>query len=275
MQRPGLWVDYVLWGDDGKPLCIVEAKRTRKDARQGKQQAKLYADALEAMYGQRPVISYTNGYDHWIWDDQRHPPRAVSGFRTKDELALMIQRRTTRRVLASVPTNGAIAGGGGRTYQERAIRAVCHRYEDGEHGGENQRKALLVMATRSGKTRVAIALSDVLMNANYAKRILFLADRVPLVKQATGNYRKYLPDCATVNLVLEPSAEGRVFVCTYPTMMNLIEKLRQAGKQRFGPGFFDLVIIDEAHRSVYRKYKAIFDWFDAPLLGLTATLKAR
>ena len=161
-------------------------------------------------------------------------------------------------------------GGGGRTYQERAIRAVCHRYEDGEHGGENQRKALLVMATGSGKTRVAIALSDVLMNANWAKRILFLADRVPLVKQATGNYRKYLPDCATVNLVLEPGAEGRVFVSTYPTMMNLIEKSRQAGQQRFGPGFFDLVIIDEAHRSVYRKYKAIFDWFDAPLPALHA-----
>lgn len=267
------WVDYVLWGDDGKPLGLVEAKRTRKDPRMGKQQAKLYADALEAMYGQRPVIFYTNGYEHWIWDDVRHPPRAVSGFRTRDELALMIQRRTSRKRLASVPTNRNIAGGGGRTYQERAIRAVCHRYEDGEHGGENQRKALLVMATGSGKTRVAIALSDVLMNANWAKRILFLADRVPLVKQATGNYRKYLPDCACVNLVMEPAAEGRVFVSTYPTMMNLIETSRQAGLQRFGPGFFDLVIIDEAHRSVYRKYKAIFDWFDAPLLGLTATPK--
>lgn len=268
------WVDYVLWGDDGKPLGLVEAKRTRKDAREGKQQAKYYADALEAMYGQRPVIFYTNGYDHWIWDDLRHPPRAVSGFRTKDELTLMIQRRSTRKVLASVPTNRTIAGGGGRTYQERAIRAVCHRFEDGEHGGENQRKALLVMATGSGKTRVAIALSDVLMNANWAKRILFLADRVPLVKQAANNFRKYLPDCATVNLVLEPGAEGRVFISTYPTMMNLIETSRAEGKQRFGPGYFDLVIIDEAHRSVYRKYKAIFDWFDAPLVGLTATPKS-
>ena len=268
------FVDYVLWGDDGKPLGVVEAKRTRKDAGVGKQQAKLYANCLEAMYGQRPVIFYTNGYTHWIWDDARHPPRAVSGFRTKDELALMIQRRTTRKVLASVPTNRAIAGGGGRTYQERAIRAVCHRYEDGEHGGENQRKALLVMATGSGKTRVAVALTDVLMRANWAKRVLFLADRVPLVKQAVGKgFRKFLPDCAAVNLVLEPGAEGRVFVSTYPTMMNLIEKSRQAGRQRFGPGYFDLVIIDEAHRSVYRKYKAIFDWFDAPLLGLTATPK--
>ncbi len=268
------WVDYVLWGDDGKPLGLVEAKRTRKDAREGRQQAKYYADALEAMFGQRPVIFYTNGYEHWIWDDLRHPPRAVSGFRTKDELALMIQRRNTRKVLATVATNPTIAGSGGRIYQERAIRAVCHRFEDGEHGGENQRKALLEMATGSGKTRVAIALSDVLMNANWAKRILFLADRVPLVKQAANNFRKYLPDCATVNLVLEPDADGRVFVSTYPTMMNLIETARAEGKQRFGPGYFDLVVIDEAHRSVYRKYKAIFDWFDSPLVGLTATPKS-
>ncbi|MFZ5663834.1 MAG: DEAD/DEAH box helicase family protein [Pseudomonadota bacterium] len=267
------FVDYVLWGKDGKPLGLVEAKRTRKDAREGQQQAKLYADCLEAQFGQRPVIFYTNGYDHWIWDDLRYPPRAVSGFRSHDELELIVQRRSARRPFATVPTNRMIAGGGGRTYQERAIRAVCNRFEDGAHGGENQRKALLVMATGSGKTRVAIALSDVLMNANFAKRILFLADRVPLVRQATGNFRKYLPDCATVNLVLEPGAEGRVFVSTYPTMMNLIEKSRQAGQQRFGPGFFDLVIIDEAHRSVYRKYEAIFDWFDAPLLGLTATPK--
>ncbi len=172
-----------------------------------------------------------------------------------------------------MPTNRAIAGSGRRTYQEKAIRAVCHRFEAVAHGGENHRKALLVMATGSGKTRVAIALSDVLMRANWAKRILFLADRVPLVKQAAGNYRRYLPDSSPVNLVLHPKGEGRVFVSTYPTMMNLIERGRQEGKQRFGPGYFDLIIIDEAHRSVYRKYKAIFDWFDASLLGLTATPK--
>lgn len=267
------FVDYVLWGDDGKPLAMVEAKRTRKDAREGKEQARLYANCLEAQFGQRPVIFYTNGYDHWIWDDLHYPPRPVSGFRTRDELALMVQRRTTRTPFAQVPTNREIAGAHGRTYQEKAIRAVCHRFEDGDHGGENQRTALLVMATGSGKTRVAIALSDVLMRANYAKRILFLADRVPLVKQATANYRKYLPDSSPVNLVMHPLAEGRVYLSTYPTMMNLIERGRQDGKGRFGPGYFDLIIIDEAHRSVYRKYKAIFDWFDAPLLGLTATPK--
>jgi type I restriction enzyme R subunit len=267
------YVDYVLWGEDGKPLAVIEAKRARKDPRDGKQQAKLYADCLQAQFGRRPVIFYTNGYEHWLWDDLRYPPRLVAGFRTRDELALLVQRRETRLPLASVPSNRAIAGGGRRTYQEKAIRAVCQRFEDVERGGENHRKALLVMATGSGKTRVAIALTDVVMRANWARRILFLADRVPLVKQAAGNFRRYLPDSAPVNLVQHPKADGRVFLSTYPTMMNLIEKARAEGKQRFGPGYFDLVIIDEAHRSVYRKYKAIFDWFDAPLLGLTATPK--
>ncbi len=267
------YVDYVLWGEDGRPLAVIEAKRSRKDPREGKEQARLYADCLTEQFGQRPIIFYSNGYDHFIWDDLRYPPRAVSGFRTRDELQLMIQRRDTRASLSTVPTNRAIAGGGRRTYQEKAIRAVCHRFEDGEHGGENQRKALLVMATGSGKTRVSIALTDVLMRANWAKRILFLADRVPLVKQAAGNFRKHLPDSSPVNLCLQPGGEGRVFVATYPTMMNLIERARQDAKQRFGPGYFDLVIIDEAHRSVYRKYKAIFDWFDAALVGLTATPK--
>lgn len=267
------YVDYVLWGADGKPLGIVEAKRSRKDPREGKHQAKLYADCLEAMFGQRPVIFYTNGYDHWIWDDTRYPPREIHGFLTRDELALTVQRRTSRSPLSTVATNREIAGGGGRTYQEKAIRAVCHRFEDAEHGGENHRKALLVMATGSGKTRVVIALSDVLMRANRVKRVLFLADRVPLVRQATNAFKKYLPDCATVNLVHDASADGRAFISTYPTMMNLIERARAGGKQRFGPGYFDLIVIDEAHRSVYRKYRAIFDWFDAPLVGLTATPK--
>lgn len=268
------FVDYVLWGADGKPLAVIEAKRARNSPLEGQQQAKLYADCLEAQFGQRPVIYYTNGYDHWLWDDLRYPPRPVAGFRTREELELILQRRETRLPLADVPTKRAIAGAGRRTYQEKAIRAVCHRFEEASRGGENHRKALLVMATGSGKTRVAIALSDVLMRANWAKRILFLADRQQLVKQATGNFRKYLPDCSPVNLLQTPGNDGRVYLSTYPTMMNLIERGRQDGTQRFGPGYFDLVIIDEAHRSVYRKYKAIFDWFDAPLLGLTATPKS-
>jgi len=275
MPNPGGlgYVDYVLWGADGKPLGLVEAKRSRLDPRDGKHQAKLYADCLEAMFGQRPVIFYSNGYDHWVWDDRRYPPRPIQGFLTRDELQLIVQRRTRRARLATVPTDRAIAGGDGRTYQEKAIRAVCHRFEDVEHGGENHRKALLVMATGAGKTRTVIALADIMMRANWAKRVLFLADRVPLVKQAARAFRKFVPDSGTVNLVEEPAEDGRIFLSTYPTMMNLIDRARSEGRQRFGPGFFDLIVIDEAHRSVYRKYRAIFDWFDAPLIGLTATPK--
>ena len=260
------FVDYVLWGADGKPLGLVEAKRTRKDARQGQQQAKLYADRLEARYGQRPVIFYSNGYEHWIWDDVRYPPRQIGGFYKRDELELLIQRRTSRRKLAETRLNTKIAGDK-RPYQQRAIRAIGKAFED-----EGERKALLVMATGSGKTRTVIALVDLLMRAGWVKRVLFLADRVALVNQAAGAFKAHLPDSAPVNLVTERSIEGRVFLSTYPTMMNLIDG-RQEGKAKFGPGHFDLIVIDEAHRSVYQRYRAIFEYFDSFLVGLTATPK--
>ncbi len=258
-------VDYVLWGDDGRPLALVEAKATRHDPRKGQVQAKFYADCLEAMHGQRPVIFLSNGYEHWIWDDGREPPRRVQGFYTKDKLALLVQRRVTRRSLADAEPNGKIIE---RYYQARAIRRIAEAFE--AHGS---RKALVVMATGAGKTRTVIALADLLMRCNWAKRVLFLADRVALVKQAVGAFKKHLPDAATVNLVADKRAEGRVFVSTYPTMLSLIEERDGAGQRRFGPGHFDLVIVDEAHRSIYRKYGAIFDWFDGLLVGLTATPK--
>jgi type I restriction enzyme R subunit len=260
------FVDYVLWGADGKPLGLVEAKRTRKDARQGQQQAKLYADCLESRYGQRPVIFYSNGYEHWIWDDTRYPPRQIGGFYKRDELELLIQRRTGRMALAETKINTAIAGHK-RPYQQRAIRAIAKSFEtDGE------RKALLVMATGSGKTRTVIALVDLLMRANWAKRVLFLADRIALVNQATGAFKAHLPDSAPVNLVTERTSEGRVFLSTYPTMMNLIDG-KHEGKIKFGPGHFDLIVVDEAHRSVYQRFRAIFEYFDSFLVGLTATPK--
>jgi type I restriction enzyme R subunit len=258
------YVDYVLWGDDGRALAVIEAKRTRRDARVGQQQAKLYADCLEAAYGQRPIIFYTNGYEHWMWDDHFYPPRAVAGFSKKDELQLLIQRRTTRRSLAGMEINGTIVE---RYYQTRAIRRIAESFEQ-----DNQRKALLVQATGAGKTRTVIALTDLLIRANWAKRILFLADRTALVKQASNAFKQHLPDSSPVNLVSEKDAEGRVYVSTYPTMMNLINSGGE-GIRRFGPGHFDLVVIDEAHRSVYQKYRAIFDYFDSFLVGLTATPK--
>ncbi|MEO7127896.1 MAG: DEAD/DEAH box helicase family protein, partial [Rhodoferax sp.] len=243
------FVDYVLWGDDGKPLAVVEAKRTRRDARVGQQQAKLYANCLEQQYDQRPLIFYTNGYQHWLWDDTRYPPRQVQGFYSKAELALAIQRRSTRQPLASAEIKQEIVG---RYYQLRAIRRVGEAFER-----DHERKALLAMATGSGKTRTVIALVDVLMRCHWAKRVLFLADRVALVNQAVGAFKTFLPDAAPVNLVTEKDTEGRVYVSTYPTMMGLIDE-RDGGRKRFGVGHFDLIIIDEAHRSVYQKYGAIF-----------------
>ena len=259
------FVDYVLWGDDGKPLGIVEAKRSQKDARVGQQQAKLYADCLETATGQRPIIFYSNGYEHWIWDDRRYPPRPIQGFLTKDELELAIRRRTTLKALSSQEINPAIVE---RFYQTRAIRRVAESFEK-----DHLRRALLVMATGSGKTRTVIALSDFLMRANWARRVLFLADRVALVNQAVNAFKTFLPESSPVNLVTEKTASGRVYVSTYPTMMKLIDEASDS-KRRFGPGHFDMIVIDEAHRSVYRKYGAIFDYFDSLLVGLTATPKA-
>lgn len=264
------FVDYVLWGKDGKPLALVEAKRTRKDSRIGQQQAKLYADCLERVYGQRPVIFTTNGFEHWIWDDAMYPPRRVAGFLKHDELALLQQRRSNRKPLGDVEVDREIAG---RFYQQRAIRRVGQSFEK-----DHQRKALLVMATGSGKTRTVVALIDQLMKANWVKRVLFLADRRALVKQAHGAFKTHLGATPSANLLErhDPAKNdhsgARVLLSTYPTMMGLIDEVK-AGEKRFGPGHFDLIVIDEAHRSVYRKYRAIFDYFDSLLIGLTATPK--
>ena len=256
------FVDYVLWGDDGKPLALVEAKRSSRDLMEGQRQGELYANCLEQRYGQRPLIFLSNGYRHRLWDDLRYPPRDVQGFYKKDELETLIRRREIRQPLAKATLSNTIAG---RYYQQRAIRAIC---ESLEHG---RLKALLVQATGTGKTRTAISLTELLSRCNWIKRVLFLADRTSLVLQAERAFRRFLPDCSPVNLVTNRGGEGRVFLSTYPTMMNLIDAEDSRGVKRFGVGHFDLVIIDEAHRSVYQKYGAIFAYFDSLLTGLTAT----
>ncbi|MDP3849626.1 MAG: DEAD/DEAH box helicase family protein [Luteolibacter sp.] len=257
------YVDNVLWGKESRiPLAVVESKRTRKDARIGRNQAKLYADCLETIYGVRPIIFYTNGYDHWIWDDQRYPPRQIQGFLKEDELELLIQRRETAKDLAKALIDKEIAG---RYYQEQGNRHTTEALMLG------QRKVLIVMATGSGKTRTVIALCDLLQRCNWVKRMLFLADRVALVSQATNAFKAHLPHSNPVNLVTQKEdATSRVYLSTYPTMMSLIDEASN-GQKRFGVGHFDLIVIDEAHRSVYRKYRAIFDYFDSILVGLTAT----
>ena len=262
------FVDYVLWGNDGKPLGLVEAKRTKKDSRVGQQQAKLYADCLEEQFGQRPVIFLSNGYEHWLWDDASYPPRPVRGFYKKAELELLLQRRSTHESLGKTEIDADIAG---RFYQTRAIKRVGEALEK-----EHLRKSLLVMATGSGKTRTVIALTDQLMRANWAKRVLFLADRIALVNQAHGAFKTHLPSAPSANLLKKHDPKkndhngARICLATYPTMMSLINEVEN-GARRFSPGHFDLVIIDEAHRSVYRKYRAIFEYFDSFLVGLTAT----
>ncbi len=255
------YVDYVLWGDDGKPLAVVEAKRTTKDAKTGQQQAKLYADCLEKMHGQRPIIFYTNGYTTYLWDDEMYPERKVAGFYTRKELAILIHRRQARQPLLAENVKQEIAG---RYYQKRAIGSISEHFE------ARHRKALLVMATGTGKTRTAIALVDLLQRCGWVKRALFLADRISLVNQAANAFKAHLPESSPVNLVTEKDETGRVYVSTYPTMMGLIDDTK-GDEARFGVGYFDLIIIDEAHRSVYQKYGAIFEYFDSLLVGLTAT----
>ncbi len=261
------FVDYVLWGKDGLPLGVVEAKRTKRDSQEGQRQAELYADCLARTFGQRPVIFYTNGYEHWMWDDRNYAPRQVQGFYKQDELQLLINRRTNRQDITTAVINRQIAD---RYYQDEAIRRVMETFEH-----DRQRRALLVMATGTGKTRISIASVELLMKAGWARRVLFLADRNGLLTQAKRNFTKWLPNTSSVDITQEKEDDdSRIVFSTYPTMMNSIDDERHDGVSRFGVGHFDLVIIDEAHRSVYSKYKAIFEYFDSLLLGLTATPRA-
>ncbi|CUQ12485.1 DEAD/DEAH box helicase family protein [Clostridium baratii] len=262
------YVDYVLYGDNGKPLAVVEAKRTSKDPKVGQQQAKLYADCLEKQSGQRPIIFFTNGFDTFIWDDYNgYSERRIFGFYQKEELQLLIDRRNSRLPLKNLYIKDEISN---RYYQKEAIINVCEAMEN------RRRRMLLVCATGTGKTRTAISLVDVLSRHNWIKNVLFLADRKALVKQAKNNFSKLLPNLSLCNLLdnRDNPEEARMIFSTYPTMMNAIDDRKsKSGKKLFTPGHFDLIIIDESHRSIYRKFRAIFEYFDAFLVGLTATPK--
>ncbi len=258
------YADYVLFGDDGKPLAVIEAKRTCKDVAVGRQQAKLYADLLEAKFGRRPVIFLTNGFETRITDNL-YPERKVATIYSKRDLEKMFNLQTMRTSLAHVMVNRNIAG---RYYQEGAIKAVCDTFS------KNRRKALLVMATGSGKTRTVIALCDVLLQHGWVKNILFLADRTSLVTQAKRSFVNLLPDLSVTNLCEEKdNYTAHCVFSTYQTMMGCIDEVKDENGKLFTCGHFDLVICDEAHRSIYNKYRDIFNYFDAPLVGLTATPK--
>ncbi|HAN77945.1 MAG TPA: restriction endonuclease, partial [Bacteroidales bacterium] len=259
------FADYVLWGDDGKPVAVVEAKRTKRDPRVGQHQAKCYADCLETEFGQRPVIFYSNGFNTWLWDDTAYAPREVHGFYTKDELQLLIQRRSLKKSLASETINSQITD---RPYQHEALRNVAKALE------ENRREALLVMATGTGKTRVAASIIDFLSKAGWIKRVLFLADRNALVHQAKTNLNDYLPNLPAVDLTKEKEDESsRIVFSTYQTIINMIDGEADGNNRFYGVGHFDLIIFDEIHRSVYNRYRHIFRYFDGIRIGLTATPK--
>lgn len=259
------YADYVLYGDDGRPLAVVEAKRTCVDVSKGRQQAKLYADLLEKKYGRRPVIFLTNGFETHI-QDNLYPERKCATVYSKRDLEKLFNLQTMRTSLKNVIINRSIAD---RYYQEGAIKAVCKSVDE-----KNRRKALLVMATGSGKTRTVIALCDVLLQHGWVKNILFLADRNSLVTQAKRSFVNLLPDLSVTNLCEEKdNYTAHCVFSTYQTMMNCIDSVKDDNGKLFTCGHFDLVICDEAHRSIYNKYRDIFNYFDAPLVGLTATPK--
>ena len=259
------YADYVLYDDMHRPLAVVEAKRTCMDVAKGRQQAKLYADLLENQYNRRPVVFLTNGFETRIIDNQ-YPERKVAVIYSKRDLEKLFNLQTMKTSLKHIVVDKGIAG---RYYQEGAIKAVCDTFDN-----RNRRKALLVMATGSGKTRTVIALCKVLLDKGWAKNILFLADRNSLVTQAKRNFANLLPDLSCSNLVEEKeNYTAHCIFSTYQTMMNCIDSVKDVKGKLFTCGHFDLVICDEAHRSIYNKYRDIFNYFDAPLVGLTATPK--
>jgi hypothetical protein len=256
-------IDYVLFGADGKPLALIEAKKQSVDPAVARTQAQLYADALERRYGLRPCIFLSNGFETEFWDDAAAAPRRVFSVFAEEDLTRRIARRGTYAPLTSIPIADAISD---RPYQKAAIRAVTDEIEAG------RRRHLLVMATGTGKTRTAASLVDVLTRANRVTYVLFLADRRALVRQAMEDFHAYLPDLPAVNLLDDKkNFRARLVISTYPTMMHLIDDADEEGMRAFSPGHFDLIIIDESHRSIFKKYGTIFSYFDARLVGLTAT----
>lgn len=251
------YVDYVLWDDDGKPLAVIEAKRTRENIEKGRQQATLYANALEKQFGQRPVIFYSNGWDIKILDDtQGYNSRGLYGYYSKDSLQYLIKQRTLKKDLNKTPIDTAVAG---RLYQMETITRVCERFSD------KHRKALIVQATGTGKTRVSIALAKRLLDAGWAKRVLFLCDRKELRKQAGNAFTEHTKEPVHIvgKSAKNTAASARVFIATYPGMLRIMNK--------YDVGYFDLIVADESHRSIYNIYGDIFKYFDALEVGLTAT----
>ena len=265
------YADYVLKDDDGTILAVIEAKRASRDPREGTHQAAYYAEGIHAASLKTgrpvwPVVITTNGLEHRLWDrwftpagdEAGYPERPILALPTREDLRRMHARRTARP-LSDVPVPEELAS---RPYQKRAVRAVANAFD------QRRRRTLLVMATGTGKTRTSMAIVKMLMDAGWVKRTLFLADRIYLVSQAARAYQKqFASELPVINLLQEKKTDGRFYASTYPTIENLV------ASGQFSPGFFDLIIVDEAHRSIYQKYGRIFEYFDALMVGLTATPK--
>jgi len=248
----------------GRAQAVVEAKKTSRDARVGQEQALQYAEHFQQLNGgAQPLILYTNGRTIFYWDAERYPPAEVFGFPTRDDLDWMVRRGEIRGALSVELINTAIAG---RDYQVEAVRTLLDAFE------ARRRKALMVMATGTGKTRVAVALADALMRAHWVKRVLFLVDRIPLRDQALDAFEEHLPNepCWPQRGDTGFARDRRVYVATYPTMLNLIESGTTPANW-VSPFFFDLIIADESHRSIYNTYKQVVRYFNGLTLGLTAT----
>jgi len=253
--------DYVLLGKDGKPLAVVEAKKTSVDAGLGREQAKQYCFNIKQTQGvDVPFCFYTNGYDIYFWDLDNYPPKKVYGFPTRDDLERYAYIRKARKQLAGELINTKIAG---RNYQVASIRAVMEAIE------KRKRKFLLVMATGTGKTRTCIALVDALMRAGWAERVLFLVDRIALRDQTLDAFKEHLPNEPRwpKQGEKEITTDRRIYISTYPTMLNVIRNEEKS----LSPHFFDLIVVDESHRSIYNTYQEILDYFNTITLGLTAT----
>lgn len=253
------YVDYVLFDRKGKPIAVVEAKKTSVDPIIGRQQAVEYANTIERDYKVRPVVFYTNGYEIYMWDDKYSHPRQIWGFYTLEDLDELFFKHKYMTDLNKIEIDKNIAG---RPYQIEGIKRVYEKYSNG------YRKALLVMATGTGKTRTVIALTKGLMGANFAKRVLFLADRDELVNQAKedkNSFKTFMPEQLSCRFTGKNSdnRQATLYFSTYQTMINYYSK--------FSVGFFDLIICDESHRSVYKVYRDILEYFDAHIIGLTAT----
>ena len=257
------FADYVLLGDDGYPLAVVEAKKTSRDARVGQEQARQYAENIQKNSNRdMPFVFYTNGYDIYFWDTKKYPPRKVYGFPTKNDLKRMLFLQNNEKPLSQELIDRDISG---RPYQIGSIRSVFENLDKGH------KKSLLVMATGTGKTRTCVSMIDVLMRTNHVQKILFLVDRVALRDQALDAFKEFLPNSPIWPKVgeTEIKTDRRVYCTTYPTMLNII----QDKDSKLSPFFFDMIVADESHRSIYNVYKNIFDYFNTIQLGLTATPK--